>query len=365
MTASAARPSPSAHTPDAPRTGVGRWRTRAIFLLLAVLMGLLFVAELSLGSVAIPLRAIADLLAGGSAEHRVWQDIVMGFRLPRALNALCSGAALGVAGLLLQTLFRNPLADPFVLGIVHGARLGCALLVTAAGVAGNAFLLRHGLLGDVGLALASICGSAAVLGLLALLSRRVGTVTLLIIGLMLGYLAVGLISVSLHFIDETQARAFKAWDDASFAGATWQQLRILVPGIALGLLACAALVKPLNGLLIGERYAASMGMNVGRVQRGALLATAWLSGLVSAFCGPVAFLGLVAAQIARALMRSADHRLLLPAAGGVGAVMGLAADLVLHLPWSRHVFHLNAVIGLVGAPMALYLLYRTRALQQL
>ncbi|RYF63523.1 MAG: iron ABC transporter permease, partial [Comamonadaceae bacterium] len=210
----------------------------------------------------------------------------------------------------------------------------------------------------------SICGSAAVLALLAALSRRVGTVSLLIVGLMLGYLAVGLISVLMHFIDETQARAFKVWDDASFAGATWQQLRILIPGVCMGLAACAWLVKPLNGLLLGERYAESMGMPVGRVKRAALLVTAWLSGLVCAFCGPVAFLGLVAAQIARALMRCADHRLLLPAAGLVGAVMGLAADLVLHLPWSRHVFHLNAVIGLVGAPLALYLLLRTRALHR-
>jgi len=351
--------------PAASPTATARgMRVSGWFITLAVALALLFVAELSLGSVAIPLGAILEMLTTGSTDQRVWQDIVMGFRLPRALNALCSGAALGVAGLLLQTLFRNPLADPFVLGIVHGARLGSAVLVTFAGVVGNAFLLRYGLMGDVGLAVASICGSAAVLGLLALLSRHVGTVTLLIIGLMLGYLAVGLISVLMHFIDETQARAFKAWDDASFAGATWQQLRILIPGIGIGLAACTLLVKPLNGLLLGERYAASMGMPVGRVKRGALLVTAWLSGLVSAFCGPVAFLGLVAAQIARALMRCADHRVLLPAAGLVGAVLGLAADLVLHLPWSRHVFHLNAVIGLVGAPTALYMLYRTRALHK-
>lgn len=339
-------------------------RARCWFPALAVLLVLLLMAELSLGSVAIPIGAIVEMLTTGSAGQQVWQDIVLGFRLPRALNALFSGAALGVAGLLLQTLFRNPLADPFVLGIVHGARLGSALLVTFAGVVGNAFLLRYGLMGDVGLAAASIFGSAAVLGLLAVLSRHVGTVTLLIIGLMLGYLAVGLISVLMHFIDETQARAFKAWDDASFAGATWQQLRILMPGIGLGLGACAFLVKPLNGLLLGERYAASMGMPVARIKRSALVTTAWLSGLVAAFCGPVAFLGLVAAQLARTLMRCADHRILLPAAGLVGAVLGLAADLVLHLPWSRHVFHLNAVIGLVGAPLALYMLYRTRGLHK-
>lgn len=335
-----------------------------VFPLLAALIALLFVAELTLGSVAIPLKAVwQSLLSDATPDNPAWRDIVLGFRAPRAMNAMMSGAALGVAGLMLQTLFRNPLADPFVLGIVHGARLGCAVLVTFAGVAGNAFLLQYGLVGDVGMAAASITGSTLVLLLLARLSRNIGLVTLLIVGLMLGYLAVGLISVLMHFIDETQARAFKVWDDASFAGATRQQLQILVPGLLAGMAACALLVKPLNGLLLGERYAQSMGLRVVAVKRGALFAAAWLCGLVSAFCGPVAFLGLVAAQVARAIMRTADHRVLLPAAGLTGAALGLAADLVVHLPWSRHVFHLNAVIGLVGAPVALYMLYRTRALQ--
>lgn len=333
---------------------------RYTVLLLAGLA--LFLTSLSLGAVAIPLGDVLDAVFSGSTSHPVWRDIVLEFRLPRATNAAFSGAALGVAGLMLQTLFRNPLADPFVLGIVHGARLGAALLVTVAGLAGNAFLLRHGLVGDVGLALAAVAGACAVLAALTVLSRHVGVVTLLVAGLMLGYLAVGLISVSMHFIDDTQAAAFKAWDDASFAGATRQQLRILLPGIVFGLGASAALVKPLNGLLLGERYAASLGMHVGWVKGATLCLVAWLCGLVTAFCGPVAFLGLVAAQLARALMRSMDHRLLLPAAALIGTVLALAADLIVHLPWSRHVFHLNAVIGLVGAPVALYLLYRNRAL---
>lgn len=328
--------------------------------LLLVLVGL----QLTLGAVTIPLSAIVEILAGAEARNPAWNNIVLHFRLPRALNAAFSGAALGAAGLMLQTLFRNPLADPFVLGIVHGARLGSALLVTLAGVVGNALLLRYGLLGDIGMALASVVGSAAVLALLAALSRRVNAVSLLIVGLMLGYLAVGLISVLMHFIDETQARAFKAWDDASFAGATHQQLRLLIPGVVLGLFASTALIKPLNGLLLGERYAASLGMRVHRVKNLTLLLTAWLSGIVSAFCGPVAFLGLVAAQVARGIFRSADHRVLLPAAMLIGATLGLAADLVVHLPWERHVFHLNAVIGLLGAPIALWVLLKRSRLAQ-
>ncbi|WP_341666615.1 FecCD family ABC transporter permease [Alcaligenes sp. SDU_A2] len=331
-----------------------------LFGALVSAIAILLMAELSIGAIAIPLPAVWQSLIGGvPVDNPAWADIVVGFRMPRTLNALFSGAALGVAGLILQTLFRNPLADPFVLSIVHGARLGTALLVTFAAVAGNTVLLRLGVFGDIGAAIAAIAGSALVLSVLALLSRRIGVVTLLIVGLMLGYLAVGLISVLMHFIDETQARAFKVWDDASFAGATRQQLMILIPGLAAGLLGSVVLIKPLNALLLGERYAGSLGVNVTLAKRGGLFAAAWLCGLVSAFCGPVAFLGLVSAQLARAAVRSANHRVLLPAAGLIGAALGLAADLVVHLPWSRHVLHLNAVIGLVGAPIALYVLLRS------
>lgn len=327
------------------------------FLALLLCIGLLFLAELSIGAVKVPLQAVLGALSGADIGV-VWHNILFEFRLPRALNALFSGAALGAAGLLLQTLFRNPLADPFVLGIVHSARLGAAVLVTFAGVAGNALLVKFGVFGDVGLALASVAGSTLLLSLLALLSGRLNAVTLLICGLMLGYLAVGLISVLMHFIDENQARAFKVWDDASFAGATVNQLRLLIPGVVLGLAALVLLIKPLNALLLGERYAASMGMSVKRVRRVALFVAAWLCGLVTAFCGPVAFLGLVAAQVARGLFGSSDHRILLPGAVLIGAMLGLAADLVTHLPWSRHVLHLNAVIGLVGAPVALWVLLK-------
>jgi iron complex transport system permease protein len=340
-------------------------RTGPIFAALTAAVLLLALAELSVGAVAVPLQAILDVFTGAGAAQEVWRNILLEFRLPRTLNALVSGAALGAAGLVLQTLFRNPLADPYVLGIVHGARLGAAAIVVFTGVTGNALLLRYGLVGDIGLALASVAGCAAVLFVLTVLSARVSTVTLLLVGVMLGYLAVGLISASLHFVDETQARAFKAWDDASFAGATHQQLRILVPGLLLGMASLAAMIRPLNALLLGERYAESLGIAVQRSKRWLLFVCAWLCGLVGAFCGPVAFLGLVAAQLARGLFQSSDHRVLLPGAALLGAGVGLAADLVTHLPWARHVFHLNAVIGLLGAPIALIVLLRSRALRQI
>lgn len=339
-------------------------RSRGLRLALIVVAGaLLFVAELSIGAAAIPFAEVLGVLTAGEASNPVWTNIVWEFRLPRAVNAVFSGAALGAAGIMLQALFRNPLADPYILGIVHGARLGAAVLVVVTGVAGNAFLLRFGLVGDVGLAVASVAGCIVVLLILSALSSRISIVTLLLVGLMLGYLAVGLISVLMHFIDENHAKAFKAWDDASFAGATWQQLRILVPGVIAGLAAIVFLAKPLNAMLLGDRYAASMGIPVGRIKLAVLVATGWFCGIVTAFCGPVAFLGLVAAHIARGLVGVSDHRVLLPAAILLGATVGLAADLVTHLPLRHHIFHLNAVIGLVGAPIALIVLLGSRALK--
>lgn len=335
----------------------------ALLFLLLVLVALgLFCFELTIGAVHIPFGGILDVLAG-DGSNRVWRNIVIEFRLPRAMNAAVSGVALGAAGIMLQTLFRNPLADPYVLGIAHGARLGAAVLVVFTGLAGNAFVVRFGLVGDIGLAVASVAGSILVLGLLAVLSARISTVTLLLVGLMLGYLAVGLISVFLHFVDENHAKAFKAWDDASFAGATWRQLTILIPATLAGAAAAIGLSKPLDALLLGDRYAASLGVDVKRAKLLVLVCTGWLCGIVTAFCGPVAFVGLVAAQVARGLFGVSDHRTLLPAAMILGAVVSLGADLVTHLPLERHVFHLNAVIGLVGAPIALFVLLRSRLLK--
>jgi iron complex transport system permease protein len=333
------------------------------FTLLTVLVVALFVAELCIGAVAIPLQDVLATLVSGDSSKAVWRNIVWEFRLPRAVNAAFSGAALGAAGVMLQTLFRNPLADPYVLGIVHGARLSAALLVVLTGVAGNAYLVRFGLIGDLGLAIASITGCVVVLTILSAVSTRVSVVTLLLVGLMLGYLCVGLINVSLHFIDENHAKAFKAWDDASFAGATWRQLMVLCPGVAIGLAFVMLLAKPLNAFVLGERYAASLGVSVRGAKLSVLAATGWFCGIVTAFCGPVAFVGLVAAQISRGLFGVSDHRVLLPASMLMGALVALAADLVTHLPLEHHIFHLNAVIGLVGAPVALFVLLRSRALR--
>lgn len=328
--------------------------------LLGAAIAMLFALELTVGAVYVPLPDALSALTGGTPGTPVFTAIVQQFRLPRAINAVASGAALGASGLLLQTLFRNPLADPYVLGVVFGARLGVALLVVATGVAGNALLYRFGVVGDMATAGASALGSTLVLLALLALARRVSTVTLLVAGLMVGYLATGLVSVALHFVEETQAQSFQGWDDGSFAGATRQQLQLLLPAVVAGLLFAWTQAKPLNALLLGEAYAESLGVSVRRIRWHAFLCLALLVGVVTAFCGPIAFIGLVTAHLCRLWLRTADHRTLLPAAMAMGAALALAADLVTHLPWSRHVFHLNAVNGLIGAPIVLWALLDRR-----
>jgi iron complex transport system permease protein len=321
---------------------------------------LVFVMELMIGPVRIPLADVLQSLTGGHASRITWDRIVLAARLPRALNALISGAALGTCGLLLQTLFRNPLADPYVLGTVQGARLGAAVLVVIAGAAGNTFSAKLGLMGDITMAFAAAAGSTVLMLVLMAASRRITSVTLLILGLMLGFLCLGLVSVVLHFTDEAQAGVFNYWDDGSFAGATRNQLLILAPLVVMGIGIAAALVKPLNGLLLGESYATTMGIRVVRVRLLAFAAVALLAGTVTAYSGPIAFLGLVVAHLSRGLMRTSDHRVLIPTAVIFGALVALATDLVTHLPWSKHFLHLNAVEGLVGAPVVIWVILRGR-----
>lgn len=322
---------------------------------------LLLLAELTIGVVAIPLPAVLASLAGSPVASEAWAHIVWDFRLPRATAALVGGASLGACGLMLQTLFRNPLADPFVLGIAHGARFAVALLVVGTGLAGAAFVERFGLVGDVGLAVAASAGTVAVMALLSLLARKVDNVTLLLSGLMIGYIAAGLISLALHLIDETQASAFKGWDDASFAGATWMQLAILIPGCTIGLALLFALAKPLNILILGDVYAQSLGVPLKRLRGACFVVVALLVGTVTAFCGAINFLGLIAGHAARGLLRTEDHRYLLPVAALAGAALALATDLITHLPWARHLLHLNAVNGLIGGPIVLWVLLRRHA----
>ena len=329
-----------------------------------------FMLSLAVGSVRIPLDDIVAVLLGGDASKPAWATIVLKFRLPKALTAMLAGAALSVSGLQMQTLFRNPLAGPFVLGISSGASLGVAAAVLLAGVAvglGGSTTLLAGisLAGDTSLALSAIIGSGLVLLLVMSVARRVQSgMTLLILGLMFGYTTSALVSVLIYFSVVERIQAYISWTFGSFGGVTWRQLQVMAPAILLGLAGGHLLMKPLNALLLGETYAMSLGLNVRRVRLGIIGSSAILAGVVTAFCGPIGFLGIAVPHLCRSLLHTSDHRLLLPAVSFMGATLALGADIVAGLPGSQLTLPLNAVTALLGAPVVIWVILRQRNLRQ-
>ncbi|TML62605.1 MAG: iron ABC transporter permease [Actinobacteria bacterium] len=321
-----------------------------------------FVAAIALGSVSIPLRQVVAILAGGHADQPAWRTIVVEFRLPKAITAALAGAGLGVAGLQLQTLFRNPLADPFILGISSGASLGVAFVVLAAGgAAGSTLLAGLGPLADLGVAGGAVVGSALVMAIVLAVARRVrSSVTVLIVGLMVGYLTTAIVSLLVWGAVSERLRAYLVWSFGSFGGVDWPKLRILAPAVAVGIVAALLTIKQLNALLLGEEYAASMGVAVRRARMLTIGAASLLAGVVTAFCGPIAFLGIAVAHLARAVTGTSDHRVLVPACAVLGATIALVASVAASLPGSDRVLPLNAVTSLIGAPVVVVILLRSR-----
>lgn len=320
----------------------------------------LFVMVLTIGSVPIPAEEALRFLFGAELQSPTAATILGELRLPRAITALVCGAALGAAGLQMQTLFRNPLAGPWALGLTGGAQLGVALVIATGAIVGSETLERLAFLNELGIVTGAVLGAGTVAGVVASVSRHVSTMTILIVGLMLGYLAEGLVSIVLHFTTEVQGRVFASWNDGSFAGVQWSHFPYLLSALTAGLILALALVKPLNALLLGENYAMSLGLPVKRTRLLILTGSVVLAAPVTAYCGPVLFVGIIVPHMARGLINSSDHRLLMPAAMLLGATLCLAADLFVHLPWERHVLHLNAVNAAVGAPFVIWILIRNR-----
>lgn len=330
---------------------------------LAALLFLLFCLGLAFGSVRIPLREAAGVLVGRPASDPAWQDILVQLRLPRCLTGALAGAALALSGLLMQTLFRNPLAGPYSMGISSGATLGVALAV----LAGTGESLLPGVPGldrlgtQLGVAGSAVAGAGAVMLLVLAVSRRIrSNTTLLILGLMFGQIAGSVVSVLQAFSSSERIRAFTFWGFGSYAGVTWDQLPVLGAAVLAGCALAAACAKPLNALLLGWTYARTLGVRVGALRATLLAATSVLAGAVTAFCGPVAFLGLAVPHLCRGLFRTADHRALIPACMLLGASMSLAADLAARLPGGGRALPLNAVLALVGAPVVIWILARRR-----
>lgn len=330
----------------------------------AMLLGLAlaFGFELSLGSVSIPLRDVASIVLGRADTPEDWKQIVLLFRLPRAVTAMLAGAALGIAGLKMQTLFRNPLADPFVLGISSGAGLGVAMVVmVAGGLRWSIFLEKTGFAGNISLVLSAIVGASAVLGVVLGVARRVeGNVTLLIVGLMFGYITGAVVQILMQFAMEHQMQSYITWTFGSFGSVTWRQLAVFAPTVACGLAIAWVLVKPLNALLLGNDYARSMGVNVGLVRSWIIGGASVLAGAVTAYCGPIGFLGIAVPHLGRILLKTSDHHRLVPAVMILGATVALLADLISQMPGTQMAMPLNAVTALIGAPVVVGVIVRRR-----
>ena len=338
-------------------------RTAATVTALAAFVVAATILAVSVGSVTIPFGTTARYLFTGDAGSERWTTLIADIRLPRVVTAACAGAALAVAGLLMQTLFANPLADPYILGVSSGASLGVALVVLGSGTGAGVFAAVAGT-GRLGVAAAAAIGALAVLLLVLAISRWIrSVVTLLIVGVMVGSVTSAIVSLLVAFSQPAQMQQFVLWSLGSYAGASWSDLRVLVPAVLVGVVFAATLVRPLNAMLLGEDYAHSMGVHLVRTRTIAITASALLAGAVTAFCGPIAFLGIAVPHLARLALGTSDHRILLPGVVLMGAGVSLLCSVVAQLPGRDGVLPLNVVTALVGAPVVILVLLRSRRAQ--
>ena len=337
-------------------------REAVVLAALCVVLGSVFLLSLAVGSTAVPLRHVLETLTGNSSERGAAVIVVESIRLPRSVTAMLAGASLGIAGLQMQTLFKNPLADPFALGISSGASLGVALVVLGSGYgAAAAFGSATGVRGDALVALAAITGAGLILGLVLIVSSRIANpTTVLILGLMFGYGVSAIVTVLVGASQPERLQQWAQWGFGSFSGVTWQRLRLFGPLTVVGVLIASATTKQLNALLLGESYARSMGLAVRRARVLTMVGASVLGAVVTAFCGPISFLGIAVPHLCRGLLGTSDHRLLVPAVVLMGSAVALVAQIVSLLPGSAGVLPLNAVTSLMGAPIVVAVLLRSR-----
>lgn len=330
-------------------------RTVLLFTLLSLLAAALFVIDLTTGAVSIPLSDVWAALTGGEAAAPT-AKIVRSIRLVKAVVAMAAGAALAVSGLQMQTLFRNPLAGPYVLGISSGASLGVALFILGAPLLGAS---GHATLSALGVAGAAWVGAAAILAVIAAVSRRIRDImVILILGMMFSSGVGAVVQILQYLSHEDALKTFVIWTMGSLGDVTSAQLALLLPAVIAGLALSVAVIKPLNLLLLGEQYARTMGLDVGRSRLLIFLSTTLLAGTVTAFCGPIGFVGLAVPHVARMLFRDADHRVLMPGAALIGAVVLLGCDIVsklLTLP-------VNTITALVGIPIVVWVVVRNKSI---
>ena len=328
--------------------------------IIVLVIVLLFAINLLLGAADIPVKDVVGILLGSEDKaHPSWNYIILQNRLPQALTAMLCGASLAVSGLMLQTAFRNPLAGPSIFGINSGASLGVALVMLLLG--GSITAGSFSLTGFVAVLVAAFVGAMAVMALIMFFSTIVkNNVMLLIIGIMIGYIASSAISLLNFFATEEGVQSYMVWGLGNFGGVTMQQMPAFASVTILGLIAAMLLIKPLNALLLGEQYAENLGINTKRVRNYLLFVTGVLTAVSTAFCGPVAFIGLAVPHIARMLLGTENHRRLLPATLFCGAAIALLCNIICVLPGNNGIIPLNAVTPIMGAPVIIYVLLKQR-----
>ena len=330
-------------------------------LLITASIFFFFCLNLLLGSGSFPFRSIWNILWGSGDSPVIWENIVWKSRVPQALTALVAGAGLSVSGLQMQTVFHNPLAGPAVLGISSGASMGVAFVVLLSGSIGGVALSSIGVIGEVALTIAAIIGSLSVMALIVFVSQKVhGNVTLLIIGVMIGYVANAVIGVLKYYSVEEDIRAYVIWGLGSFARVSGDQMNLFICLMAILLPLSFLLIKTMNLLLLGESYARNLGLNIKRARLMVIGSAGILTAIVTAYCGPISFLGLAVPHLCRGIFQTSDHRILMPASLLVGASLALVCNLIARMPGFEGALPVNSVTALIGAPVVKSVLFNKR-----
>ncbi|WP_299711405.1 iron ABC transporter permease [uncultured Tenacibaculum sp.] len=330
------------------------------FHFIALIFGLILFSFLNInwGSVSIPFKEILSTLIGNTPSKASWKTIIINYRLPKTITAILVGSGLAVSGLLMQTLFRNPLAGPFVLGISSGASLGVALFVLGSGVFGGILGLS---IQNLGLPLAASLGAFLVLTAVIIAANKVrNTMSILIIGLMFSALTSSIINVLSYFSEAEQVKQFVFWGFGSLGNLTWNEISIFSGVYCLSAIGIFFSIKPLNSFLLGENYAKSLGINTKRSRNIILVITSLLTGIITAFCGPIAFIGLAVPHITKLIFKTSNHKILVPAVAITGAIILLICDTIAQLPQYQFTLPINAITSLFGAPVVIWLLIRKK-----
>lgn len=324
-------------------------------IFLSILVLLLTAANIYFGSVSIPASSVTDILMGNEAEKESWTYIVIQSRIPQAITALMAGAALSVAGLMLQTVFNNPLADSSILGISSGASLGVALVML--GMGGSIITSDITIGGFLSVIAGALTGAIAIMSVILFLSTLIkNNIMLLIAGIMIGYITSSAISLLNFFSTAEGVQSYLSWGMGSFSGISLYQLPAFCSTAVTGLVISVLLIKPMNALLLGVRYAENLGVNIKRTRNLLLLSTGILTAVTTAFCGPVSFIGLAVPHISRLLLGTSNHNILLPVTALCGAAMALLCSIICIIPGESGIIPVNAVTPVIGAPVIIYVI---------